>query len=67
MEIVGKVAVITGGASGIGRATAERLVREGAAVVIADLDEALGAETIKALEANGGRAVFVKADITIEA
>ncbi|HEX4209146.1 MAG TPA: SDR family NAD(P)-dependent oxidoreductase [Candidatus Binataceae bacterium] len=67
MEIVGKVAVITGGASGIGRATAERLVHEGAAVVIADLDEALGAETIKGLEAKGGRAAFVKADITIEA
>lgn len=67
MEIVGKVAVITGGASGIGRATAERLVHEGAAVVIADLDESLGAETIKALEAKGGRAAFVKADITNEA
>jgi NAD(P)-dependent dehydrogenase (short-subunit alcohol dehydrogenase family) len=67
MEIVGKVAVITGGASGIGRATAERLVHEGAAVVVADLDESLGAETIKALEAKGGRAAFVKADITNEA
>src|SRR5271155_4415984 len=67
MEIIGKVAVITGGASGIGRATAERLVHEGAAGVIADLDDALGAETIKALEAKGGRAAFVKADITNEA
>ncbi|HUN57224.1 MAG TPA: SDR family NAD(P)-dependent oxidoreductase [Candidatus Binataceae bacterium] len=66
MEIVGKVAVITGGASGIGRATAERLVHEGAAVVIADLDQALGAETVKSLEARGGRAAFVKADITNE-
>jgi NAD(P)-dependent dehydrogenase (short-subunit alcohol dehydrogenase family) len=67
MEITGKVALITGGASGIGRATAERLTHEGAKVVIADLDEALGAETIKMLEAKGGRAVFVKADITSEA
>lgn len=67
MEIVGKVAVITGGASGIGRATAERLVHEGAAVVVADLDESLGAETVKLLEAKGGRAAFVKADITDEA
>lgn len=67
MEIAGKAAVITGGASGIGRATAERLVREGAMVVIADRDEALGMETAKALEAAGARAIFVRADVTNEA
>jgi NAD(P)-dependent dehydrogenase (short-subunit alcohol dehydrogenase family) len=64
MEIKGKVGVITGGSSGIGRATAERLAKEGAAIVVADLDEAGGAETVKRIERAGGRAVFVKADVT---
>jgi meso-butanediol dehydrogenase / (S,S)-butanediol dehydrogenase / diacetyl reductase len=66
MEIKGKVAVITGGASGIGRATAEMLAAGGASIVIADLVEASGNETVKAIEAAGGRAVFVKADVTNE-
>jgi NAD(P)-dependent dehydrogenase (short-subunit alcohol dehydrogenase family) len=66
MEINGKVAVVTGGASGIGRATAELLASEGAAVIIADLVETLGDETVKAIEAAGGRAAFVKADVTNE-
>ena len=64
MEIKGKAGVITGGSSGIGRATAERLAKEGAAIVVADLDEAGGAETVKRIESAGGRAVFVKADVT---
>jgi NAD(P)-dependent dehydrogenase (short-subunit alcohol dehydrogenase family) len=66
MEINGKVAVITGGASGIGRATAELLASGGAAVIIADLVETSGDETVKAIEAAGGRAAFVKADVTNE-
>ena len=64
MEIKGKAGVITGGSSGIGRATAERLAKEGAAIVVADLDEAGGAETVKRIESAGGCAVFVKADVT---
>jgi NAD(P)-dependent dehydrogenase (short-subunit alcohol dehydrogenase family) len=64
MEIKGRVGVITGGSSGIGRATAERLAKEGAAIVVADLDESGGAETVKRIESAGGRAVFVKADVT---
>ena len=64
MEIKGKVGVITGGASGIGRATAQRLAKEGARIVVADLDEAGGAETVKRIESAGGRAFFVKADVT---
>ncbi len=64
MEIKGKVGVVTGGASGIGRATAERLAKEGASIVVADLDEGGGAETVKRIEKAGGRAVFVNADVT---
>ncbi|MGB3551347.1 MAG: SDR family oxidoreductase [Candidatus Binatus sp.] len=64
MEIKGKVGVITGGASGIGRATAQLLAKEGARIVVADLDEAGGAETVKRIESAGGHAVFVNADVT---
>jgi NAD(P)-dependent dehydrogenase (short-subunit alcohol dehydrogenase family) len=66
MDIKGKVAVITGGASGLGRATAELLTAGGAAVVIGDLVESRGQETVKAIEAAGGRAAFVKVDVTDE-
>ena len=66
MEIRDKVAVITGGGSGIGRATAQRLAQEGASIVIADLDEKMGAESVKLVEGAGGRAAFVRADVTKE-
>ncbi len=52
--------VVTGGASGIGRALAEGLAAEGAAVVVADVDEAGLAETVKRIEARGGRALAVR-------
>ncbi|OOK70204.1 short chain dehydrogenase family protein [Mycobacterium kansasii] len=48
-ELAGKVAVVTGGASGIGRATVERFVTEGARVVIADVDEDAGRALASAL------------------
>lgn len=56
-----KVAVITGGAQGIGRATCERFVRDGASVVIADVADEAGAELAEAL---GDKAVFVHTDVT---
>jgi NAD(P)-dependent dehydrogenase (short-subunit alcohol dehydrogenase family) len=64
MEIKGKTAVVTGGGSGIGRATAVRLAAEGAAVLTADLDEAGMRETVRLIESAGGRAAAVRADVT---
>ena len=64
MSLEGKVAIVTGGARGIGRAYCEGLVAEGAAVLIADVLEAEGRETQAALAARGGRAIFQKTDVT---
>ena len=64
MDIAGKVALVTGGATGIGRATAKALAREGAAVMVADLDDIEGTETVRRIEEElGGRARFVQADV----
>jgi len=64
MEIAGKVAVVTGAASGIGRATALALAREGASVVVADLDEAGGQETVGLIADEGGTAIYVRCDVS---
>ncbi|AWG24869.1 SDR family NAD(P)-dependent oxidoreductase [Flavobacterium kingsejongi] len=57
-----KVAVVSGAGSGIGRAVAEAYAREGAKVVIADINVEHGEATVKAIKENGGDAFFVKAD-----
>ena len=62
-----KVAVITGAASGMGRATAIRFAGEGAAVVIADLNREGGEAAVRDCRENGGRAVFQKTDVSSEA
>jgi NAD(P)-dependent dehydrogenase (short-subunit alcohol dehydrogenase family) len=64
-DLDGRVALVTGGASGIGRATVELLALRGAQVLVADLDEEKGAATIDAVHALGGDAVFRRVDVTI--
>jgi NAD(P)-dependent dehydrogenase (short-subunit alcohol dehydrogenase family) len=66
MDIRDKVAVVTGAGSGIGRATAVRLAREGAAVIVADLDDTGGRETVARIAATGGAATAVHVDVTRE-
>lgn len=66
MRVEGKVAVISGGARGIGAATAKLLAQEGAAVVIADVLEEEGMATEAEITESGGRAVFMQLDVTDE-
>lgn len=63
----GKIALVTGAASGIGRGCAERLAREGASVLVTDLNRLGGEETVALITAAGGRAAFVDLDVTKEA
>ena len=60
----GKVALVTGGATGIGLATARAFASEGASVVMAGRTERSGRDAVRAIEGDGGRAIFVRADVS---
>ena len=62
----GKVVIITGAASGIGRATAQIYAREGARVIIADVNERGGEETLSMINKQGHQGLFVRTDMTVE-
>ena len=66
-QVQGKIAFVTGAASGIGAACAETFAREGAKVVVTDFDDIKGAEVVARIKAAGGDAVFLHQDVTDEA
>lgn len=63
-RMAGKVALISGGASGLGEAQAILYAREGAAVMIGDLQDAKGADVVARIQAEGGHAAFTRLDVT---
>jgi NAD(P)-dependent dehydrogenase (short-subunit alcohol dehydrogenase family) len=65
-RVLGKVAIVTGGNAGIGRASAELLAREGAQVVVASRTASSGEETVGAIRSRGGEARYVKTDVSRE-
>ena len=66
MRLAGKVAIVTGAASGIGRATAIRFSQEGASVAIFDRDVSRGEAVLQEVRANQGKAIFLPVDISVE-
>jgi NAD(P)-dependent dehydrogenase (short-subunit alcohol dehydrogenase family) len=67
MKLKDRVTVITGGAKGIGLAYGRRFVKEGAPVVIGDVDDKAGAMAVAALEKEGGKALYIRCDVTKKA
>ncbi len=66
MRLDGKVTIITGGGSGMGKVAAELFAREGARVVVSDVSESAGETVVAAVRAAGGEATFVRADVSSE-
>lgn len=68
MNLLGKIAIVTGsGGEGSGRAIARRFAGHGAAVVVSDINEPGGLQTLRLIEGEGGRAAFFRADVGVEA
>ena len=67
MRLKNKVALITGAASGIGRETALLFASEGASVVAVDINDEAGLDTVTEIEAAGGKAIYVHADVSTAA
>ena len=65
MEFEGKIALITGAGSGIGRVTAQAFAKEGATVVVSDINEQGGTETVESITETGGKAIFVKTNVAV--
>ena len=65
--LAGKAAIVTGGASGIGEACSETLAREGASVLITDIDDALGKAVVERITKAGGKARYLHHDVRDEA
>src|SRR5580700_5752852 len=66
MKLQGRVAIVTGAGSGIGRASAIEFAREGARVLVVDTDESNGRATVETICAEGNEAFFIKADVSSE-
>jgi len=66
-QLKGKVAIVTGAASGIGAACAETLAREGARVMATDIDDPAGADLVAKIKAAGGEVIYLPLDVTDEA
>ena len=65
-QVEGKLAIVTGGASGIGAACATTLAREGAKVVVTDVDDAGGQAMVGKIGSAGGEAIYLHQDVTLE-
>ena len=63
MRFAGKVCLVSGAGSGIGKATAKQLAKEGGKVVVIDLNEQHGSETVQEIATDKGEAIFAKCDV----
>ena len=65
-RVKNKVAIVTGGASGLGKSSAKLLAREGAKIVVSDIDEEGGKKVVQQIKEDGGEAIFIKQDVAKE-